>query len=168
MDEDKEKNRYLEDLKELVGFYDDGYMNFSMLFRFLLDINFVADNELDENRESDIYGLLRVPYGALEDEPWVSVLELLISLALRISNSVVGDENPGLYFWEWLDNLGLLMYDDRHFSEKKVTEIIDIWLKKKYKSNGKGSPWVLKNSNFDVRGCDIWRHCNLYISENYI
>lgn len=159
---------YLEELKDLVGFYDDGYLNYDSLFRCLFNINFVASNEMDENRESDIYGLLRVPYGYLEDEPWVSVLELLISLALRVAQRVVGDEDPGRHFWEWVDNLGLLEYTDRHFSETKVKQIIDIWLSKSYKKNGKGSPWILKSDDFDVRTCDIWRHCNLYISENYV
>ena len=161
---------YIECLMDEVELVDLGYSNYTKVFYELLDIYFVPEyDSLDEARCSDVYSFLRGPYGFEEDNPDVSIGEILIAMCIKVAYNVVGDERPGRYFWRFLDNLGVLEYPNRKFGDGfYVREIVKKWLQKDFKKNGVGSPWPIPNTSFDLRGVDMWRHCNLYVSENYV
>ena len=167
--DDISRDEYIECLMDEVGLVKLGYANYTKLFLTLLEINYLPDvDSIDKARATDVYGILRVPYGWGENEKTVSICEVLIAMCVRIATAVMGDENPGKYFWEFVGNLGLLEFDNRHFDVIKIEEIIENWLKKSYQKNGIGSPFPIPNTSFDLRSVDMWRHCNLYLSENYV
>ena len=162
-------NNYIYDLMDEIGLVDLGYGNYTKVFLELLEIPFYPEyDSLDEARCSDVYGILRVPYGYKEDDPEVSIGEVLIAMCVKMAYNVMGDADPGLYFWEFLDNLGLLNYPNKKFDKFEVDQIVKKWLKKDFKKNGIGSPFPIPNTSFDLRTFDMWRHCNLYISEKYV
>lgn len=156
---------YDELLYEIGG--GDGY--FRLLDK-LYEMKFLPDlGTLDYARAMDVYSILRVPYGAREDDKNVSVLEMIIALCIRVGHSVIGDDDTEKYFWDFMRNLGLTEEEDRNFDEEIVENVISKWLKKEYKKNGIGSPWPVKNyPEIDCREIDIWRHCNLYLTEKYL
>ena len=162
-------NEYVECLMDEVSLVDFGYVNYTKLFNDILRINYIPDvDSLDVSRCKDVYGILRVPYGWGENERCVSIGEVLIAMCVRIATAVMGDENPGKYFWEFIENLGLLEFDNDHYDVIKIEKIIKKWLSKSFNHDGIGSPWPIKNCEFDLRGVDMWRHCNLYLSANYV
>ena len=68
-----------------------------------------------------------------------SILELIVSLAIRMedmvmSNDVFGDRT-GYWFWLMIDN----------------------FLNRTYEKNGKGGLFVINDKNIDMRNCDIWQ-----------
>lgn len=164
MDED-----CIECLMDEIGLVDLGYSNYTKVFRELLTIYFIPEyDSLDEARCADVYGFLRTPYGYLEDDPDVTIGEVLIAMCIKVAYNVMGDADPGRYFWEFLDNLGLLEYPNKKFDKFEVDQIVKKWLEKSFRKNGIGSPFPIPNTSFDLRCVDMWRHCNLYVSENYV
>ena len=90
-----------------------------------------------------------------------SILELIVSLAIRMedmvmSNDVFGDRT-GYWFWLMIDNLGLGNMVNSQFDSIKVDNIIDNFLNRTYEKNGKGGLFVINDKNIDMRNCDIWQ-----------
>lgn len=139
----------------------------------------------DENRASD--GVeLREEF--LRDNCWYpkyieiegecSVLEMLIGLARRIDFEMSDPYHDSTcdqtiyWFWEMIDNLGLITFSDDRYADCKgvcyVDEIIDRFLKRDYSWNGEGGLFPLKNSHEDQRKVEIWYQMNAYLSERGI
>lgn len=181
-------DNYCDWLLEEVGFVgkfvcgNDGHFgrhlyphDYELLMRKLHNINFVWYIERDENRMKD--GL------ALRDEYFdnagidggsfnrkCSVLEMLIGLAIRLDTDYIGDPgepHPEFIFWDMLCNLGLDIFVNDNFNEIYVEDIVIKWLERKFKSNGKGGIFPLKNDTFDSRNEEIWKLAMAYITENY-
>lgn len=90
-----------------------------------------------------------------------SILELLVSLAIRMedvvmSNDVFGDRT-GYWFWLMIDNLGLGNMDNSSYDSQFVDKILDKFIERTYKKNGKGGLFVINDKNIDMRNCDIWQ-----------
>lgn len=136
----------------------------------------------DENRAGD--GLdLREEY--IRDNPWMpdyveiegecTVLEMLIGLARRIdfeqSNPYDDDhtDSTTYWFWEMIDNLGLIVFDDESYVDyggvKYVDKIIDRFLSRKYKRSGEGGLFPLRDSRKDQRQVEIWYQMSAYLAE---
>ena len=183
-------DKYRDWLLEEVGFVDYNFYierpghfagplyphNFELLMRKLHDTEFEWILERDENRMKDGMALR---YDFFDEQTDIeggafmrpaSVLEVLVGLAVRLDCEYIGDPgspHPEIIFWDMIKNLGLDKYNDAHFNEMYVEEIIENWLKRQYRSDGKGSIFKLKGDTFDCRNEEIWKLAMAYITENY-
>ena len=136
----------------------------------------------DENRASD--GLeLREEYldyiccpSCYEIDGDCTVLEMLIGLARRMDfeTSDPYDHNAPdkttFWFWEMVDNLGLLAFDDESYVElggmRYIDEVITRFIDRKYDPNGNGGLFPLSYSRDDQRDVEIWFQANAYLTEH--
>ena len=141
--------------------YDE--LNYKNLIETLIDIPFQWVLEMDANRVGDALELRENYYGYYDDsdEP-VSCLEVLIALAVRIEDDIMYDpdfgDKTGEWFWLMLRNLGLVRYDDDHFDEEKVREIVDIWMHRTGKIGLFGPKYYAKN-------VEIWDQMMAYFEK---
>ena len=81
------------------------------------------------------------------------VLEMMVALADRMENGILGDwrygNRIGLWFWTMVDNLGLLDFDDDNFDEWEVTSRIETFMDRKYEPDGAGSLFKIGPKWFD-------------------
>lgn len=144
----------------------------------LYDIQFHSSNELDKNRIS--YALaLRDEYEArgLAGCPveGCTVLEVMMSMAIRCEDTVMNNPNKGDrtldWFWQMIDNLGFSKFTDGAWNAAMLVNVnrtINDWLERRFKRNGLGSPWPLSEGRKDCRRVDLWTAMMWYMSENYI
>lgn len=104
----------------------------------------------------------------------VTVLELLVSLAIRIEEDIMQDDEKGdrtaYWFWVMLENLKLHVYSDESFSnqaEDRIHMIIDRLLERDYDDEGDGSIFPTYG-HFDVhhKEIEIWKQFSAWL--NYI
>lgn len=158
---------------------DDVHFNnehFACLLDALHNLPFIAYLPRDDDRiedgkylRDDYCSEERLPIYLFDYKPCM-VLEMLVALAIRIDNEWIGDPgepNPEPFFWEMLANLGLNRFDNRHFSEEKVGEILDIWIRREFEEDGTGSIFPLQYWVVDQKKLDIWKQMQAYLSENY-
>ena len=171
---------YFEWLCEKVH-VDQGERSYRILLRDLFLKHFYSLIPHDENRASD--GLeLREQYlrdiwypKYVEIDGECTVLEMLLGLANRIDfelSEPYGEDASDRaisWFWEMLDNLGLLEFsDDRYFDfggARYVNQIVDRFLERDYAWNGEGGLFPLKDSQEDQRDVEIWYQMNAYLME---
>lgn len=138
------------------------------VYQSLLNIPFQYILERDENRALD--GLdLRWEYNdgnEITNLPEdCSVLEMMVALAIRITDEYISDMNdssPRDFFLEMIDNLGLF-YRDRN----TIREIVEDWMNREYDWDGSGSPFPLRYPVHDQREVEIWSQAMEYLDENY-
>lgn len=136
----------------------------------------------DENRASD--GLeLREEYlrdinypRFVEIEGECSVFEMLIGLARRMDFETSDPydlddsiDRTAYWFWEMIDNLGLIAFDDESFVEydgmDNVGRIIERFLNRGYSRDGVGGLFPIERSREDQRKTEIWYQMNQYLNE---
>ena len=176
------KQDYFHWLCDMVHI-DTGSGTYWLLARTLHSIEFTWSIRNDDNRASDgiklreAYKCTSLPSGKprkTDDAP-CSVFEMLIALAghmdFELSNPVNDHDATASYFWEMIENLGLLPYSDDMFSEYdgsvNCPSIIFQFLAREYQSNGRGGLFPLWKSDIDQRGVEIWYQMNAYLNENY-
>lgn len=165
--------KYLKWILKKVGCDAGDLKKYSKLFRILYEMEFYYLIPMDENRALDGIKLRRqydldhktTLYSS--EEP-CSVLEMLIALAIRMENDILGDpedEHPEYWFWQFLDNLGILGYFDDVFGpsaaqdiEKKVQKFCD----REYNYDGKGGIFPQKVAKNDQRKIEIWYQMQEY------
>lgn len=122
------------------------------------------DNRAEDGRE------LRLEFvtttGAVVDGDWLrlgcSVLELLIALSRRLCFET--DIPEVEWFWEMLENLGLDQYNDsRPLPEARVDAVLDRFIWRVYRRNGRGGLFPLKRSSEDQTKVEIWYQMSAYI-----
>ena len=155
------------------------------LFDFMFDTDFLwfedrgPEVAMDKNRASDGLYLRNLfdditgndVTGTLTDKE-ASVLEVLVALAIRIEQDIMGEgeDDFGKWFIEMLSNLGLLEYSDGNFDEYSVKAIFDRFMSRNYSGKGSGSLFPLKNYQVckdDYRDLEIWSQLQYYLEENY-
>lgn len=104
-----------------------------------------------------------------------SVLEMLIGLARRIdfetSDPYGNDQTDrtAYWFWEMVDNLGLMVFDDESYVEYRgfhhIDKIIDKFISRKYRRNGQGGLFPLLDTRKDQRQIEIWYQMSAYLAE---
>lgn len=159
------ENEYYSWLMDRVGFTRKGY---DQLFLYLFSVPFSCVIDRDMNRMEDAKSLI-YEYGENVLE-YISVLEVLIALAIRIDDEYIGDPadpNPDIIFWEMICNLGLNKFDDKHFNVRDVFTIIDDWMKRRFDYDGTGSIFPLKDPHQDQTKIELWSQLQEYLSENY-
>lgn len=162
------QNDYVDWMKHRIQF-DDSYYDY--LLGCLDDIRFYCHIDSDYNRAEDTK-MLRYEYEqdtgeVIDGEP--SVLEVLVSFAIRIDNEYIGDaSNPRPYdiFWEMLCNLKLNKHENCNNSGR-IEMIANIWMNRQFRPDGLGSIFPMKHTTRDQTRLDMWSQMNEYIDENY-
>lgn len=135
--------------------------------------------QMDENRKED--GLdLRYRFGhenGIPDQDIVnlldisdcSVLEMMTALAIHCEEDIMDDpeygDRTGKWFWGMIKNMELASMDDAHYDQAYVDERIDILLRRRYSSDGRGGLFHLKHCTEDLRNVQIWYQMNWYLNE---
>ena len=145
----------------------------------LHDIPFTYMIQRDKNRATDGVSLrfhfcdendipLEVLNHVLGNKP-CSVLEMMVALARRIEESIMADpgigNRTGLWFFEMLSSLHLILMDDSAYDEKEVERAINLLLSRGYSYNGDGGLFTLRRPLFDMRRMEIWYQMNGYLNE---
>lgn len=162
----------IERLKIPKGEIDKEHVDaFTLRMKELDKIPFTFTIHTDYNREFDGKRLRTEYYGEdlpnyILDAP-VTVLEVLVGLAIRICEEVLGDDNSWDLFGLMLLNLGILKEDGGTCKEEEIDEIIKKWLSREFDFNGVGSPFPLTKNDegVDQRKIDIWQQLSLYLDE---
>lgn len=177
---DQIERAYLHWMMKLVC--EDGYggnVSWHCLFRLLHEIEFTYILSMDENRAVDGCDLryrfayecgydLREIKDAMADKP-CSVLEMMVALAKRCEDHIMDDpENEnrtGEWFFEMIDNLGLIdMFDDR-FDAVYVRAVISRFLRREYSDNGYGGLFTLRYHHVNMKKIEIWYQAMWYLDE---
>lgn len=172
-------DRYFNWMCRLVSDERMKILSYAKLLKKLHTIDFRYSIEMDGNRAEDGIDLrYRFGYENSLEEPMVasflddrpcSVLEMMIALAIRCEEQIMGDPDignkPGKWFWIMIENLGLINMDDNHFDEKSVFEIANRFLERKYDENGNGGLFILKNHYRDIRSMEIWYQMMWYLDD---
>lgn len=102
-----------------------------------------------------------------------TMLEMMIALADRMdysANGFVKDSSIEYWFWQMLDNLGLLIFTDEIYEDinghAKVEDTLQEVLEREYDENGIGGLFPLKHPKKDQRGVEIWYQMNAWLLEN--
>jgi len=143
---------------------------------------FIALIDHDDNRCSD--GIeLREEFlrdyerdGYLDMGRECSMLEMMIALARRIDfatsdpNDIYNTDTTSYWFWEMIDNLGLIEFDDDSYVELDgqtyVDWILDGFVNRQYSENGEGGLFPLDGDCEDQREVEIWYQMNAYLEKH--
>lgn len=171
-------NYYPKYLKNLV--MDQEHKEFGILLDRLWKKEYYSILPNDQNRAKD--GIL---LRDIEDGPDYtdyygpcSVLEMLIALSKRMDYEISGSGYDVTYkdlFWEMLDNLGLMKFDDLAIMYDARTNELDYiltnWIERQYSPDGSGGIFPIKKWK---RGVDtpqtkveIWYQMMKYLSKSY-
>ena len=175
---DELNEKYFEWMYQLV--YDSRYSkktSYNKLLRYLNNVPFNYIIEMDGNRAADGIDLrYRFGYNCgcnnaiiatyLDDRP-CSVLEMMIALSVRCEEHIMEDsdigDRTGQWFWNMIVSLGLGYMSDARFDRKYADEIIDRFLNRRYKRDGEGGLFTVKNCKQDMRTIEIWYQMHLYL-----
>lgn len=175
------KKDYFEWLKSLVEAEEE----YSFLWWKLHNTDFIWLIDRDENRAEDgkylryiftVSAYDRIDFNQEEVDEYLSgpcsVMELLVGLARRMEHDIMenddlGDRTPE-WFHDMIKNLGLDIYDDKHYSEEKVSKIIHRFMGRKYGKSGAGNVFCVGHKNGpDFRNLEIWDQMQVYVLEKY-
>lgn len=103
------------------------------------------------------------------DNQNVSFLEILLQLATRCEEMVGAMEtiHHSVWFWKFMDHLGLDEYTDYNYDGEKVEEIVEKCIERRYDRLGNGGLFPLKASPNDQRLVELWYQIAEYLHENY-
>lgn len=174
---------YFNWLCELVHI-DQIERSYWLLAKDMFRKEFIAFIEHDDNRASD--GVeLREDFmretncdGYLDMDRECSVFEMLIALARRMDFETSDPNDPydmtdttSYWFWEMIDNLGLIEFDDSSYvdmdGQTYVDWILDGFINRQYDSNGEGGLFPLKGNCEDQRDVEIWYQMSAYLMEHH-
>lgn len=148
------------------------------LFEYLHGVDFSYSIDMDGNRAEDGVDL-RYRFGyergypdslvtAYLDNRPCSVLEMMVALAVRCEEHIMEDSEAGdqtsRWFWEMIESLGLEEMDDSHFDQKRTEKIVDKFLERRYRRDGKGGLFTVENPSKDMRSTEIWYQLCMYLN----
>lgn len=178
---DRILNEYFEWMIRLVcdGKYSRG-LSWRQLFRLLHETEFIYILEMDGNRADDGIDLRyrfafdsgyneRTIDEVMSGEP-CSILEMMVALAQRCEEHITDDPDSGnrtgRWFFEMIESLGLLDMDDGHFEKVIAADILDRFMRREYRSDGRGGLFTISDSEHDMREAEIWYQMMWYLNEN--
>ena len=154
---------------------------YTRLLHRLFELSFFWTNPMDVSRLDDAVDL-RYRFGREEgysqeiiahylDMRDPSVLEVMVALAIRMEEHILGDSAYGNrcaeWFWVMMNSMHLPYYDDRHYSEEVVDSIVLAMLYHRYSRNGDGGLFTVNvDENTDMRKEDIWYQMMRWINQN--
>lgn len=167
--------RYLSWLhsKVVLEFAPNSSHSYYELFRILNSIEFIYSVQGDDNRAA--YGKQLREFFLTEsrtprDYAWLdepcSVLEMLVAFADEAEFNT--DVARHVWFWKFLDNLGLSYLNDAVNPDAyaDVDPIIDRLIWRTYSYNGDGGLFPLDHPKEDQRRVEIWYQFSAYAIEN--
>lgn len=174
------ENEYFEWMCKLV--YDEKYFkhrSYQKLLTYLNNREFVYILDMDGNRAEDGIDLrYRFGYENHCDYPIIahyldvrpcSILEMMVALAFRCEEHIMGDpdigDRTGQWFWGMVASLGLENMDDVGFDERYADGIIERFLNREYKRDGKGGLFTVKHSHRDLSSIEIWYQMHSYLNQ---
>lgn len=178
MDATDIRKEYLEWLCQTVS----AGPKWHLLWYKLHSMAFVWTIAMDENRAADgqnlryLYslevefdGLSSVEIDDILSGP-CSVMEFLVGLARRIEDDIMYDvdaENrTSKWFWMMIRNLGLDIYDDRHYDDVEIEGIVNRFMSRKYDENGsKGGPKNIFKIGPGAKNMQIWEQAQAWSNE---
>ena len=185
---EKEVSRaYFNWILDLVDVRDTLYPDYSSTIHYLFSREFYYTIQNDDSREAD-GRFLRVEfenlgyfsdYHALWDGP-ASVLVVLIAMAKRMDEDWLrsSDYDPNYAskcFDMMFENLGLYAFSNQFMSSRagkdgfsRLEDIVDRFLNRDFDRNGaNGSPFPLKNCEFNARKEEFWVLMSRFCDENF-
>lgn len=172
------ENSYVNHVKNLVR--DPDRTDYESLLERLWQKEYYSILPNDQNREKD--GLL-LRNEILNDEYYnifgpCRVLEMLIALSKRMEWEISGTGYDATFkdlFWEMIDNLGLLKFDNlaimKDIRTLELDKILTDWIERQYSPDGSGGIFPINDWK---RGVDkpqtkveVWYQMMLYLSKNY-
>jgi len=89
-----------------------------------------------------------------------------VGLSRRLSFELDGE--PRDWFWELIGNLGLLKYNDNHLlPTDEIEEILDRFIWRTYKPDGKGGLFPLRNAKEDQTKIELAYQLSAYVLERW-
>lgn len=169
------ENEYFEWLYNLVcGERFSDQTSYRKLLMYLHTIEFTYSIPKDSNRAEDGKDL-RWRFALYNNDRSLSeyligpcsVLEMMIALAIRCEENIMDNPNigdrTGQWFWGMITSLGLgSMYDSR-FDKQLVNDIVNAFLERDYRPDGKGGLFTIKNCDSDLRTVEIWYQLCWYL-----
>ena len=152
-------------------------ISYRKLLEHLHNTNFRYTISNDKNRASDGIDLrysFALSQGCEDERELItdylkgpcSVFEMMVALAQRCE-SVMDDprigDRTGQWFWGMINNLGLGGMNDNRYDEQYVDDVINTFLDREYKSNGKGGLFTIRNCEYDLREVEIWYQLCWYL-----
>ena len=171
-------SRIVDDYLSWIFDFVDSKMasRYSKLLYKLYDTPFYWSIPMDDNRASDGVNLRYrfaiendIPYGKVTSELDMrdcSVLEMLVALSIRCEAIMErpDEDRTAKWFWKMSDNLGLYDMTNVNLDNKKVEMVIDRFLSRSYKANGRGGLFPTKRK-VDLREVDIWCQMCWYLDD---
>lgn len=154
--------------------FSEGH-TFRKLLLYLHSVEFVWELSKDGNRAEDGIGLrYHFTYDMGYDahvseyiEGPCSVLEMMVALAISMEDIMddprIGDRT-GQWFWGMIVSLGLNGMYDRNFKERVVEDAVDRFLRREYRSDGRGGLFTIRKCDCDLRDVDILVQRNWYLN----
>lgn len=148
---------------------------YSQLLAILWRTDFVAEYKQDENRMEDAKSLRDAFANSIDIEnsdylklksTSVRLIEVMIALAQRINDIISLDDNTPKYFWEMVASMEMQKLDDSNYNASSAQKHIDILLGHKYKRNGRGGLFFIKEigPEYNAPGLDIWSQAMAYLN----
>ena len=153
--------------------------NYVELARYLHSCEFKAKLPADKNRCMDGMQLrvdfmnIHGEYGSATNRSGCTMLELLISIANRMSFLMHGNQanhRTGYYFFVLIRNLRLERFTDENWFDKGGDFFVEdaVWriVNREYSYDGSGGLFPLKAPKEDQRCVEIWYQMHAWLSEN--
>lgn len=150
------------------------------LINYLHSVPFRSSIENDRNRAADGCDL-RIEFAndssnytirdvmLYMDKIPCSMLEMMVALAGRCEGHIMGDpeigDRSGVWFCNMLANMHLEQMTDDNYDEAYISSVVNNVLDRKYRKNGDGGLFSIRDKNLDMRKAEIWYQMNWYLSE---
>lgn len=95
-----------------------------------------------------------------------SMLEMLIAFARRAEFQT--DMPVRDWFWKFITNLELHLFDDRNWDAEFANDILEQFIWRTYSSNGNGGLFPIMETSVDQRDVEIWYQFSEYVLEQGI
>lgn len=163
-------DEYLDWIYGQIGLQQENVYHFHLL-RQLYSTEFIMLIPNDDNRIRDGLILRKqfVSTGRMvkAERHWYemgcSVLEMMIGVSQHLSFNENG--SVGEWFWHLIDNLGLTRYHDGNWNGRRVQRIVEDLVWRRYREDGKGGLFPLRNPREDQTLVEIWFQMEAYILE---
>ena len=142
--------------------------SYRKLLSYLHDREFLYIIPKDANRAEDGISI-RWRFADQYDDPGFimrcidrpcSVLEMMIALAIRCEEDIMDNtefgSRIGQWFWKMVTNLGLGSMLDARYDQNYTKEVIDRFLDREFEPDGRGSLFIVRDCEYDLRDVEIW------------
>lgn len=105
---------------------------------------YLRDRFLDESPSGRRYAKI---YG--ENDNPCSILEVMVALSINMEDKIASNDEFGdrtsEWFWAMMASLGLDIYDEKYYNESKIDDILEKFLDRRYRKDGKGGLFWFKS-----------------------